>query len=231
MPQDTSTSHARTHIAHKHTLVLGELIMSRHIAESITIDVRRTFRPHRLLPTAQLAKAYVAKTSCISCYWFCYISAHDQFAHYRQWPSMTSHLGINVPDYLSANTHPVIICSLLLLPQCVTIKTTFTGTCLKNMNEHFKHRVAAVQESLPLFFSGRKVLQYSKQLARQPGSLTHKKRNALQVYSNIYLFQVFIIDKIVEYFKNQTKSPLHVYQLHMKHLTVYGKALLHYLLF
>ena len=32
----------------------------------------------------QLTKAYVAETSCISCYWFCYISAHDQFARYRQ---------------------------------------------------------------------------------------------------------------------------------------------------
>ena len=32
----------------------------------------------------QLTKAYVAETSCISCYWFCYVSAHDQFARYRQ---------------------------------------------------------------------------------------------------------------------------------------------------
>ena len=30
----------------------------------------------------QLTKAYVAETSCISCYWFCYVSAHDQFAQY-----------------------------------------------------------------------------------------------------------------------------------------------------
>ena len=50
----------------------------------------RMFRPRRPLSTAyktfctQLTKAYMAETSCISCYWFCYISAHDQFARYRQ---------------------------------------------------------------------------------------------------------------------------------------------------
>ena len=27
----------------------------------------------------QLTKAYMAEVSCISCYWFCYVSAHDQF--------------------------------------------------------------------------------------------------------------------------------------------------------
>ena len=32
----------------------------------------------------QLTKAYVAETSCISCHWFCYVSAHDHFAQYRQ---------------------------------------------------------------------------------------------------------------------------------------------------
>ena len=30
----------------------------------------------------QLTKAYVAETSCIICYWFCYVSAHNQFAQY-----------------------------------------------------------------------------------------------------------------------------------------------------
>ena len=56
-----------------------------------------TFRPRRPLSTAyksfefwvyefcmQLTKAYVAKTSCISCHWFCYVSAHNQFAQYQQ---------------------------------------------------------------------------------------------------------------------------------------------------
>ena len=49
-----------------------------------------TFWPHRPLSTAYkqfcmpLTKAYVAKASCISCYWFCYVSAHDQFARYWQ---------------------------------------------------------------------------------------------------------------------------------------------------
>ena len=33
----------------------------------------------------QLTKAYLAETSCISCYWFCYVSAHDQFAQYFIW--------------------------------------------------------------------------------------------------------------------------------------------------
>ena len=33
---------------------------------------------------SHMAKAYVAETSCISCYWFCYASAHNQFARYRQ---------------------------------------------------------------------------------------------------------------------------------------------------
>ena len=32
----------------------------------------------------QLTKAYTAETSCISCYWFCYVFAHNQFARYRQ---------------------------------------------------------------------------------------------------------------------------------------------------
>ena len=27
---------------------------------------------------------FVAETSCISWYWFCYVSAHDQFAQYRE---------------------------------------------------------------------------------------------------------------------------------------------------
>ena len=58
----------------------------------------RTFWPHWPLSTVysfvqfctvlysfvqfctQLTKAYVAETSCISCYWFCYVSAHDQLA-------------------------------------------------------------------------------------------------------------------------------------------------------
>ena len=31
----------------------------------------------------QLTKAYAAKTSCISCYWFCYVPAHDQFTRLR----------------------------------------------------------------------------------------------------------------------------------------------------
>ena len=48
----------------------------------------KTFWPHRPLSTAckmfctQLAMAHVAETSCISRYWFCYISAHDQFVRY-----------------------------------------------------------------------------------------------------------------------------------------------------
>ena len=36
----------------------------------------------------QLTKAYVAEMSCISWYWFCYVSAHDQFAWYvTSWQS------------------------------------------------------------------------------------------------------------------------------------------------
>ena len=31
----------------------------------------------------QLTKVYVAKMSWISCYWFCYVSAHNQFARYH----------------------------------------------------------------------------------------------------------------------------------------------------
>ena len=31
----------------------------------------------------QLTKAYVAETSCIICYWFCYVSAHDQFVWHK----------------------------------------------------------------------------------------------------------------------------------------------------
>ena len=60
--------------------------MSRYVAKSIYNNWCRTFWPHRPLSTAyktdavrvfftQLTKAYTAETSCISCYWFCYVSA------------------------------------------------------------------------------------------------------------------------------------------------------------
>ena len=29
-------------------------------------------------------KAFMAETSCNHCYWFCYVSAHDQFSRYQQ---------------------------------------------------------------------------------------------------------------------------------------------------
>ena len=41
----------------------------------------RTFRRGQFC--TQLTKAYVAETSHISCYWFCYVSAHDLFTQYR----------------------------------------------------------------------------------------------------------------------------------------------------
>ena len=73
---------SRIHLA---TLAIsGELIVSRYIAESITTDCRR-FRLHRPLSTAYktflftVTKAYMVKCPAISCYWFCYVSTHNQF--------------------------------------------------------------------------------------------------------------------------------------------------------
>ena len=43
---------------------------------------RRYFADHGTLFCTQLTKAYAAETSCICCYWFCYVSAHNQFAQY-----------------------------------------------------------------------------------------------------------------------------------------------------
>ena len=57
------------------------------IRSRINNNCCRMFRPRRPLSTEfcmQLTKAYVAETSCISCYWFCYLSAYDQFARYWQ---------------------------------------------------------------------------------------------------------------------------------------------------
>ena len=63
--------------------ILGELIESRYVAESITTDAG-CFSHVGLcqMCTKLLTKAYVAETFCISCYWFCHVSAHDQFARY-----------------------------------------------------------------------------------------------------------------------------------------------------
>ena len=65
--------------------ISGELIVSRYVAESITTDAGHfghvgLCQLRTKLFCTQLTKAYVAETSCISCYWFCYVSAHDQFA-------------------------------------------------------------------------------------------------------------------------------------------------------
>ena len=70
-------------------MISGKLIVSRYIAESITTDAGcfghvGLCQLRTKLFCTQLTKAYVAETSCISCYWFCYVSAHDQFAQYRQ---------------------------------------------------------------------------------------------------------------------------------------------------
>ena len=64
----------------------GKLIMSRDVIESITTDAG-CFDHVGLCQLCtnvctQLTKAYVAETSCISCYRFSYVSAHDQFAKY-----------------------------------------------------------------------------------------------------------------------------------------------------
>ena len=66
-----------------YVVISGELIMSRYVAESITTDAGR-FSHVGLsqLHKKHLAKAYMAKTSCISCYWICYVSAHDWFSRY-----------------------------------------------------------------------------------------------------------------------------------------------------
>ena len=50
----------------------------------------RASRPHRPLSTAYktiwyaVDKGLRGRTSCISCYWFCYVSAHNRFTRYRQ---------------------------------------------------------------------------------------------------------------------------------------------------
>ena len=74
---------------HKIGNLLGELIVSRYIAESITTDAERfshvgLCQVRTKLFCMQLIKGFVAETSCISCYWFCYVTARDQFAQYRQ---------------------------------------------------------------------------------------------------------------------------------------------------
>ena len=53
---------------------LDELIVSRYVAESITM-ITGCFG-HMDLCT-QLTKSYVAKMSCITCYQFCYVSVHN----------------------------------------------------------------------------------------------------------------------------------------------------------
>ena len=53
--------------------ISGELIVSRYVAESMTTNRAGVCQ----LRTKQ---AYMAGTSCISCYWFCSVSAHDQIA-------------------------------------------------------------------------------------------------------------------------------------------------------
>ena len=64
-------------------LLLGELIVSIYVAESITTDAGRFGHVGLCqLCCTQLIKAYMAETSCISCYWFCYVYAPDQFTRY-----------------------------------------------------------------------------------------------------------------------------------------------------
>ena len=49
--------------------ILGELIVSRYVAESITTDAGHfSYVGLCQLCTKLLTKAYVAETSCISCY-------------------------------------------------------------------------------------------------------------------------------------------------------------------
>ena len=64
------------------------------IRSRINNNDRRTFRPQRPLLTVYRTKEtavcdmlydkHWSMVSCNHCYWFCYISAHDQFARYWQ---------------------------------------------------------------------------------------------------------------------------------------------------
>ena len=60
----------------KEQFLSGKLIVSKYAEESITIDARRF--GHKGL-CQLLTKAFVAETTCINCYWFCYVFAHHQF--------------------------------------------------------------------------------------------------------------------------------------------------------
>ena len=67
----------------------GELIVSRYVAESITMCAVRFGHIGlcQLLTKrfcTQLTMVYMAKTSCNYCYYLCYISAHNQLAQYWQ---------------------------------------------------------------------------------------------------------------------------------------------------
>ena len=55
----------------------GELIVRSYVAESITTDAGHFGR-------VGLCQLRTKTQSCISCYWLCYVSAHDQFARYQQ---------------------------------------------------------------------------------------------------------------------------------------------------
>ena len=123
--------------------VLGELIVSRYVHSRINNNWCRTYRPHRPLSTAyitvklyktvlfctQSIKAYAAETSCISCYWFCYISAHDQFAWYNYLDTCASvnmaisvvHTGYGPPYCIMYVIMPHII--YLLWGPCVHCKS------------------------------------------------------------------------------------------------------------
>ena len=77
------------------SFLLCSLLHLAHVAELITTDCRM-FRPCRPLSTMQYVQN---ETSYISCYQFCYISAHYQFTWYQQCSNETLQHHGNIVSY------------------------------------------------------------------------------------------------------------------------------------
>ena len=112
-PEDGGQADLR--IEGEHTATPCELIVSRYVAESTTMIAGRfghvgLCQLHTVYNT-QLMKAMWPKTFCNYCYWFCYVSAHDQFAQYWQssneplWHHIATHTGVHLDTLWSTCPH------------------------------------------------------------------------------------------------------------------------------